>query len=580
MAPEQVDAETPAAPTLDVYGLTATLYQLLTLRPPYLGTPSQVVVSLQRRDPMPAYKVRPGLPRDLQAILDRGMARRPGARYQTAAALEAELRRFLAYQPVLARPRTLCGRAWSRLYRLRAVQVLAAAIVVLLATLAVNSWREHERAVRAQRWRDNWAPLPPNFALSPRLANRVVTDLLERDRIFALLDRAVRDSYDPIPSYLFRAAFRLDHGDSAGAAADLAAVGAHAGSEYATALVQRYRALPPHSAGARALDVGGLPPPRTPRDHYLAAFHALRAWTSPTSPQQARTLLEVAELADWAPAQELLGFILLLQATQERDPDQALTTFQRVHALAIALEAQLGRRTAPSALLLGAALSGQQRYGEALAVLREGQALSLWSYSMGSNLALVLRRTGQPEPARDILREMIARRPSLLHAYETLTGVYLDLRDYDAARATVAATPYPDDTAGHSERKFQEGLVEFAVTLAMQRAGTPCVEQAQRADALFRASGRDCREQRLAAAIAADDLDAQMRLVLEILEREPLDPDWLQNLEATLPPILDADLTQRLRALVAAQIEAARRLRGADAKPPKPPTTPKGNPNR
>ena len=104
MAPETLDAERPATPRVDVYGLTATLYHLLTLRAPFRGTPSQVLSALARREPIPAHRLRRGLPRDLQAVLDRGMAKHPAARYPSAAALADDLRRFLDHRPVSARP--------------------------------------------------------------------------------------------------------------------------------------------------------------------------------------------------------------------------------------------------------------------------------------------------------------------------------------------------------------------------------------------------------------------------------------------------------------------------------------------
>ncbi|MDF1800059.1 MAG: serine/threonine-protein kinase, partial [Planctomycetota bacterium] len=101
----------------DVYSLTATLYNLLTLRPPYQGTPTEVLAGIATREPMRAGRLRPGLPRELQAILDKGMHRRPRSRYASAAALEADLRAFLEFRPIEARPVSAAQLLLRRLAR-------------------------------------------------------------------------------------------------------------------------------------------------------------------------------------------------------------------------------------------------------------------------------------------------------------------------------------------------------------------------------------------------------------------------------------------------------------------------------
>jgi tRNA A-37 threonylcarbamoyl transferase component Bud32 len=76
MAPEQA-AGAPPGPALDVYGLGALLYHLLTLRPPHRGSLPEVLVAVRQHTPVPARALHPGLPRDLQAILDHTLAERP-----------------------------------------------------------------------------------------------------------------------------------------------------------------------------------------------------------------------------------------------------------------------------------------------------------------------------------------------------------------------------------------------------------------------------------------------------------------------------------------------------------------------
>ena len=69
---------------LDIYGLSATLYHLVTLQPPHQGDLQQVLVALRRDDPVPAKRLCPGLPCDLQAIL--GSKRKAPQRAISAAA--------------------------------------------------------------------------------------------------------------------------------------------------------------------------------------------------------------------------------------------------------------------------------------------------------------------------------------------------------------------------------------------------------------------------------------------------------------------------------------------------------------
>src|SRR2546430_5814693 len=99
MPPEALRRDVRRTPASDVYGLAATLYHLLTLHAPYEGTPTEILAQLATRDPVPASKRRPGLPRDLQAVLEKGMHRNPARRYASAAAFEADLRAFLEYRP-------------------------------------------------------------------------------------------------------------------------------------------------------------------------------------------------------------------------------------------------------------------------------------------------------------------------------------------------------------------------------------------------------------------------------------------------------------------------------------------------
>jgi hypothetical protein len=81
-------------------------------------------------DPTPPRALRPELHPDLETACLKAMRREPESRYASAAAFEADLRRFLAGEPILARPVGALERraAWVRRHRALSAAVLLAAL--------------------------------------------------------------------------------------------------------------------------------------------------------------------------------------------------------------------------------------------------------------------------------------------------------------------------------------------------------------------------------------------------------------------------------------------------------------------
>jgi WD40 repeat protein/serine/threonine protein kinase len=155
MSPEQASAawDTIDART-DVYSLGATLFELLTARPLYGdSSPQQILIQILRADPPRPRSLNDRIPRDLETIVLRAMARRPADRYESAQALADDLRRFLACEPVRARRIGPAGRfvRWCRREpRLAAVVTTSlAAIAMLVAVYQVHLVRERRVAVAA-----------------------------------------------------------------------------------------------------------------------------------------------------------------------------------------------------------------------------------------------------------------------------------------------------------------------------------------------------------------------------------------------------------------------------------------------
>ena len=97
MSPEQITAgRAPLDHRTDIYSLGATLYELLTLQPPFTGERrDQVIAQILHKEPTPPRKVNPKVPVDLETICLKALEKDPDRRYQTAGAMAEDLRRYV-----------------------------------------------------------------------------------------------------------------------------------------------------------------------------------------------------------------------------------------------------------------------------------------------------------------------------------------------------------------------------------------------------------------------------------------------------------------------------------------------------
>jgi serine/threonine protein kinase/WD40 repeat protein len=141
MAPEQARGESrKVGPRSDQYSLAVVLFRLLTGRLPYIGTAFDVLertANKKLRVPAPR-TFNPDIPADLDAVCRKALSKSPGARYPGAEEFALDLQRWLADEPVKARPRSR-GERLSRWARKHVAWLTAASLVsaMLLVTLAV-----------------------------------------------------------------------------------------------------------------------------------------------------------------------------------------------------------------------------------------------------------------------------------------------------------------------------------------------------------------------------------------------------------------------------------------------------------
>ena len=152
MSPEQALARRGVVDQrTDIYALGATLYELLTLRPAFGGRDHQELLrQIAFDEPIPPSRLNPAVPRDLETIVLKAMAKDPSGRYATAQELSEDLKRFLNDDSIMGRRPGPVERTvrWAR--RRWELVATAAAIVMLSLTIGTAvTWR-YAREIQRQ----------------------------------------------------------------------------------------------------------------------------------------------------------------------------------------------------------------------------------------------------------------------------------------------------------------------------------------------------------------------------------------------------------------------------------------------
>ena len=154
MAPERFQGHADARS--DVYGLGITLYELATLQAAFADPQrARVIERVTYEEPRRPRKLDAKIPRDLETIILKAIAKDPSQRYATAGALADDLRRFLADRPIRARRTSLRERLWRSCRRNPVMAALTCAVAAMSLAVAIVSmaWALQLRRDRDQAQR-------------------------------------------------------------------------------------------------------------------------------------------------------------------------------------------------------------------------------------------------------------------------------------------------------------------------------------------------------------------------------------------------------------------------------------------
>jgi len=182
MAPEQIGTNANLlTENTDVYGLGAILYECLTGRPPFYGnTPVETLHMVLESEPVAVSALRPNVPKDLEVICHRCLAKNPKDRFLTALELQNDLERFVQNKPIMSRPIPPHERAIRWIRRNPWPMTVACLIFVAAATVSIGQ-------------------LVNSKKLSDQRDGAIIQYEASRAAIWEMLDYANNESHFDIP---------------------------------------------------------------------------------------------------------------------------------------------------------------------------------------------------------------------------------------------------------------------------------------------------------------------------------------------------------------------------------------------
>jgi serine/threonine-protein kinase len=482
MAPEQALGQRQhIGPATDLYALGAILYELLTGRPPFNAAEVlDVLYQVVSAEPVPPTRLAAKVPRDLETICLKCLRKEPRQRYASAEELAEDLGRFLAGEPIRARPVGRVEKAFKWVKRRPAVAALWAA-GVLAVLLVVGGWAWLEQQAADQRARD--AELRAREAeREARLRQGVATALSKAADLQQQANwGAARAVLDQVQAQLHGAPADMRR-QVEQAQADLrlvsqldavrlkAATWVQGGFDYVAVerdYAEAFRAAGLGQPGEKVQTVAARVRRSAVKQQLVAA---LDDWASIVEWASRRAwLLAVARQADRDPSRDRFRDPRLWRdrAALERLADQA--SVKQLSPQLLTMLAKALRRAGGEAVPLltaaqqrypqdfwlnfhlGFALQGRKQAGEAVGYCRAALALRPTTYAVYINLGTALYDKGQRDEAIACFEKALALDPKNAQAHTNLGAALQDKGQLDRAIACFekALALDPKDAKAH-----------------------------------------------------------------------------------------------------------------------------------